>query len=38
MAPNALTPAGGGQPHDNQQPYLALNFCIALRGIYPPRE
>jgi microcystin-dependent protein len=37
MAPNALTPAGGGQPHDNRQPYLALNFCIALQGIYPPR-
>ena len=37
MAANALTPAGGGQPHDNQQPYLALNFCIALQGIYAPR-
>jgi len=38
MAANALAPAGGGQPHDNQQPYLVLNFCIALQGIYPPRE
>src|SRR5260370_37209204 len=38
MAANALTPAGGGQPHDNRQPYLALNFCIALQGIYPPRS
>lgn len=28
---------GGGQPHPNQQPYLALNFCIALNGIFPQR-
>ena len=26
--------AGGGQPHTNVQPYLALNFCIALQGIF----
>ncbi len=26
---------GGGQPHQNQQPYLGVNFCIALQGIYP---
>jgi microcystin-dependent protein len=30
--------AGGGQPHENRQPYLALNFCIAMQGIYPPRN
>ena len=30
-------PAGGGQPHNNMQPYLTLNFCIALQGIFPPR-
>jgi microcystin-dependent protein len=29
--------AGGGQPHNNLMPYLTLNFCIALQGIYPPR-
>ena len=34
---NALTPAGGDQPHNNLQPYLTLNFCIALQGVYPPR-
>lgn len=28
-------PTGGGQPHDNRPPFLALNFCIALEGIYP---
>jgi microcystin-dependent protein len=36
LAPGMLgTNAGGGQPHQNQQPYLGLNFCIALQGIYP---
>jgi microcystin-dependent protein len=35
----ALTAAaGGGQPHNNLQPYLALNFCIALQGIFPSRS
>jgi len=34
---NALTPAGGGQPHNNLQPYLVLNFIIALQGIFPSR-
>lgn len=29
--------AGGGAPHDNLQPSLALNFCIAMQGVYPPR-
>jgi microcystin-dependent protein len=37
MAPQALAPAGGGQPHNNMQPYLTMNFCIALQGIFPPR-
>ena len=36
FAPNMLSPSqGGGQPHQNQQPYLGVNFCIALQGIYP---
>lgn len=36
LAPNMMQPsAGGGQPHENQQPYLGVNFCIALQGIYP---
>jgi microcystin-dependent protein len=26
---------GGGQPHANRQPYLALNYCIALQGVFP---
>ena len=37
LSPNATTPAGGDQPHNNMQPYLTLNFCIALQGVYPPR-
>ena len=37
MAIQALPPAGGGLPHNNMQPYLTLNFCIALQGIFPPR-
>ncbi|MGF6310578.1 microcystin-dependent protein [Bradyrhizobium sp. i1.8.4] len=28
---------GGSQPHNNMQPYLTLNFCIALEGVFPPR-
>lgn len=34
----AVSSAGGGQPHNNMPPYLAVNFCIALQGIYPPRS
>lgn len=35
--PNSLAPTGGGLPHNNMQPYLTLNFCIALQGIFPSR-
>ena len=38
LAPNALTPAGGDQPHNNLQPYLTFYFCIALQGVFPPRQ
>ncbi len=37
LAPESLAAQGGGGPHNNMQPYLALNFCIALQGIYPTR-
>lgn len=37
MNGNAITPVGGNQPHNNMSPYLTLNFCIALQGVYPPR-
>ena len=34
----SLLSAGGGQPHSNIQPYLTLNFCIALQGVFPSRN
>jgi microcystin-dependent protein len=34
----SMANAGGGQPHSNMQPYLVLNFCIALQGIFPTRN
>jgi microcystin-dependent protein len=37
MSDQAVAPAGGDQPHNNMQPYLTLNFCIALQGVFPPR-
>ena len=37
MSVNTLSPSGGDQPHNNLQPYLTLNFCIALQGVFPPR-
>jgi len=33
----ALSPAGGSLPHNNMMPYLTMNFCIALQGIFPQR-
>lgn len=38
LNPNAIQPTGGSQPHDNMSPYLTLNFCIALQGIFPSRN
>jgi microcystin-dependent protein len=35
--PQSLNITGGGLPHNNMQPYLTLNFCIALQGIFPQR-
>ena len=37
MAAQSLAGSGGDQPHNNMQPYLTLNFCIALQGVFPPR-
>lgn len=34
----AVETKGGSQPHTNLQPYLALNYCIALEGIFPSRN
>ena len=38
FAINALSLQGGSLPHNNMMPYLTLNFCIALQGVYPPRS
>lgn len=35
FAPNMIGAQGGGLPHQNQQPYLGMNFCIALQGVFP---
>jgi microcystin-dependent protein len=37
MNPQMIQPAGGSQPHENRQPYLVLNYIIALQGVYPSR-
>ena len=33
-----VTNAGGGQAHNNMQPFLTVAFCIALRGLFPSRN
>lgn len=38
MNPAMVSVAGGSQPHNNLMPYLVLNFCIAMQGIFPPRS
>lgn len=38
MQPNTVGPTGGSQAHNNMQPYLTLNFCIALQGIFPSQN
>lgn len=38
LAPQVIGPIGGSQPHENRMPYLVLNFCIAVNGVYPSRN
>jgi microcystin-dependent protein len=38
MYPGVLTTVGGNQPHENMQPFLTLNFCIAMSGIFPTQN
>ncbi|MDF7776263.1 tail fiber protein [Sphingomonas sp. AOB5] len=38
MDPLMIQVAGGSQPHNNEQPYLVLLYCIALQGIFPSRN
>jgi microcystin-dependent protein len=37
LSPSVVANAGSGEAHSNLQPYLTLNFCIALQGIFPTR-
>ena len=38
MSPQGLSIAGASLPHNNMMPYLVLNFCIALQGVFPARS
>ena len=38
LALGSVAPFGSGGPHENRQPSLALNYIIALAGIFPPRS
>jgi microcystin-dependent protein len=38
LAPAAMASAGGSLPHSNMPPFIALNYCIALQGIFPSRN
>ncbi len=39
LSPSAIANnVGGSQPHENRQPYLTVNFCIAISGIFPSRN
>jgi microcystin-dependent protein len=38
LSPTSVHPVGSGGPHDNMQPFLVLNYCIALYGVYPSRN
>lgn len=37
LNPTTIAPQGSDIAHNNVQPYLAINYCIALTGVYPPR-
>ena len=38
MDPNALTQVGGGQPHENMPPFVALSYIVSMFGIYPSQN
>lgn len=38
LAATTVASNGGGTPHDNMQPFLVMNFCICISGIYPPHQ
>jgi microcystin-dependent protein len=38
LNPQSLQSVGGSQPHENMQPYMTVNFCIALQGVFPSQS
>ena len=38
LSPQSTTVVGNSSPHNNMQPYLSVIFCIALQGVFPPRQ
>ena len=38
LHPATVGAQGGNQPHENMMPYLVINFCMALQGIFPSRN
>lgn len=34
----AVSMAGGSQPHENRMPYLTIQYCIAMQGVFPSRN
>ena len=38
MAADTIVPRGGSQPHNNMQPFLCINYVIALQGAFPPHN
>jgi microcystin-dependent protein len=38
LHPTSITNVGGSQAHENEQPYLTLNMCVALLGVFPSRN
>jgi microcystin-dependent protein len=38
FSPSAISIGGSSQPHQNTQPYLTMNFCFALQGVFPARN
>jgi microcystin-dependent protein len=38
LAPGVVSNTGGSQPHENRMPFLVINFCIALQGLFPSQN